>query len=267
MNILVIDRDDLMARMIKAHLEPIGHMVTHETSKSDAVAAIETRHFDMIIADPAPLTSAMGLVQHIKQKMRKYPYIVLAGEYATAAHALESGASQTLQKPVNKKYLDQIVDNAQTIASLVQRLGDTEEDFPSAGGIIAKSAFNQLFLSALERADRYAENTYIVFISVDNYASIAERIGQSEARVMSAELSQFLSRIRRQSDIIGQTKPCEYALLLQRPAYAEEPMDATKRFADAFDDYRQFFDKYDAEISIKLLDIPSGHIAMARTVR
>jgi hypothetical protein len=39
--------------------------------------------------------------------------------------------------------------------------------------------------------------------------------------------------LRRQSDIIAQTGRNEFCLMLQRPLYETEPMEAANRFADA----------------------------------
>jgi GGDEF domain-containing protein len=142
----------------------------------------------------------------------------------------------------------------------VARIGDDSEDFPSAGGVIAKSAFNQLFLSGMDRADRYGERTFVLFISLSNYKEILEMDGPYAAEYAVAKLSQYLVLLRRQSDIIGQTARYEYALLLQRPAYDTEPVEAANRFAESLSNIKDIVSSGSTEVkvTISLVDLPMG---------
>jgi len=260
MKILIVDRDDITAQMIKSRLEPIGHKLFQEPVKNNAVDRMASEQFDMIFLDPMPLTSARPLILNIRRATARYPYIVQIGTEGTLVDAIKSGANQFLAKPVDPDKLDSIIDNAKYLTTLTRRIGDDSEDYPSAGGIIAKSAFNQLFLSALDRADRYGERTYIVFIRVTNYAEIYEKEGPYAADYAVAKLSQFLVRLRRQSDIIAQTDNCEYALLLQRPLYETEPNEAANRFAEAIAGYDDFYTVGNVapEVRVSLIDLPVG---------
>lgn len=260
MKILIVDRDDITAQMIKSRLEPVGHKVLEEPVKNNAVERIAAEPYDMVFLDPAPLTSARPLILNIRRATGTYPYIVQLSHEGDLNEAIKSGANDYLNKPVDPERLDAIVDNARHLTRLIRRIGDDSEDFPSAGGIIAKSAFNQLFLSAIDRADRYGERTYIVFIRVANYRDIAEKEGTYAADYAVAKLSQFLVRLRRQSDIIAQTDKGEYALLLQRPLYESEPKEAAGRFAEAIAGYDDLY-KAEAiapELAVSLIDLPVG---------
>ncbi|MCB1784472.1 MAG: response regulator [Alphaproteobacteria bacterium] len=260
MKALIIDRDEIVAQMIKARLEPVGHKVFEEQVKNNAVERLAKEQFDVIFLDPAPLMNARPLVLNIRRASGAYPYVVLTGGDVGLQGAIKSGANDFLAKPVDPEKLDKIVGNARDLTALIRRIGDDSEDFPSAGGIIAKSAFNQLFLSAIDRADRYGEQTYIVFIRVSNYQDIYEKEGPYAADYAVAKLSQFLVRLRRQSDIIAQTDNCEYALLLQRPLYETEPFDAANRFAEAIAGFEEFFHvgAVAPEVCVKLVDLPIG---------
>ncbi len=260
MKILVIDRDDITSQLMSNKLEPLGHHITHEPAKNNAVDLLASENYDMIFVDPSPLTSARPLILNLRRATGYYPYIVQMGAETTQTEAIQSGANDTISKPIDPKYLDATVDNAKYLTALVKRIGDDEEDFPSAGGIIAKSAFNQLFLSAIDRADRYGERTFIVFISITNYQEIYESEGPYAADYTVAKLSQYLVRLRRQSDIIAQTAKYEYALLLQRPLYETEPNEAANRFAEAINKFDDLFksDGIKPQVTIKLIDLPVG---------
>ncbi|MBK9586325.1 MAG: response regulator [Alphaproteobacteria bacterium] len=260
MKILIVDREGITAQLMKARLEPLGHQIKEETSKNNAVELLANERFDMIFVDPMPLTSARPVILNIRRASSNYPYVLHMATEGTQIEAIQSGANDFIAKPIDPESLDKKVESAKRLTALIKRIGDDKEDFPSAGGIIAKSAFNQLFLSAIDRADRYGERTYIVFIRLSNYQDIAEREGPYAADYAVAKLSQYLVRLRRQSDIIAQTERFEYALLLQRPLYETEPEEAANRFAEAVAGFKDFFAAGEVapEVTVKLVDLPVG---------
>ncbi len=260
MKILVVDRDELIVQLIQSKLHPLGHTVYHETGKNEAVERLSKEAFDVIFLDPMPLKTARPVILNIRRSVPNYPYVFLLSGEATREDALKAGTNDVIGKPIDSAELIEKVTNAERLTELVARIGDDSEDFPSAGGVIAKSAFNQLFLSAIDRADRYGEKTSILFISLSNYKEIIEMEGQYAADFAVAKLSQYLVLLRRQSDIIGQTGKNEYALLLQRPAYETEPVEAANRFADSLSSCEEITTPTSApvEITISLLEVPIG---------
>lgn len=260
MKILVVDREEITAQLMKNRLETLGHQIVEEPVKNNAIERMEKEDYDIVFIDPAPLTSAQPIIMNLRRATGSYPYIVQMGSSIQQLEAIQSGANDAIAKPIDPDTLDTTVDNAKYITSLIKRIGDDSEDFPSAGGIIAKSAFNQLFLSAIDRADRYGERTFIVFIGITNYQAIYEAEGPYAADYLVAKLSKYLVRLRRQSDIIAQTSSFEYALLLQRPMYETEPKEAANRFAEAISGFGDLFktEGIAPEISVKLIDLPVG---------
>jgi len=260
MKILVIDREEVTAQLMKNRLEPLGHKITHEAVKNNAIERLSSEIYDIIFIDPAPLTSASPLILNLRRSTGNYPYIIQMGTELTQAEAIQSGANDFINKPLDHEEVDLKVDNAKYLTNLIKRIGDDTQDFPSAGGIISKSAFNQLFLSAIDRADRYGEHTFITFISMTNYNAIYEAEGPYAAEYNVAKLSQYLVHLRRQSDIIAQTKSFEYALLLQRPIYKTEPHEAANRFTEAIINQKELFktDGLKPEFSVSLVDLPVG---------
>ncbi len=258
MKILVIDREDITARLMSNRLEPLGHKITLESVKNDAVELLALEKHDMVFVDPAPLTSSRSLILNLRRSTGHYPYIVQMGHDIKQIEAIQSGANAAIFKPMDNEILDITIDNAKYLLSLINRIGDDSEDFPSAGGVISKSAFNQLFLSAIDRADRYGERTFIVFIGITNYREISSAEGASTADYTVAKLSKFLGRLRRQSDIIAQTEKYEYALLLQRPVYETEPNEAANRFSEAINGFHDLFDTDGVvpNVEVKLIDLP-----------
>lgn len=260
MKILVVDRDRMSVQLIRSRLEARGHQVLEESVKNDALERLKRENYDLVLIDPAPLTNPRPVVLGIRRSVTRYPYIVLLSHTANQAEAIAAGTNDILRKPIDGADLDRRIVNAERLTSLVARLGDESEDFPSAGGVIAKSAFNQLFLSAIDRADRYGERSYIVFISLSNYDKTFETGGAYAADYAVAKMAQYLVRLRRQSDIIAQTGRNEYALLLQRPQYETEPVEAANRFGDSLGKYEDIVSGtgVPGEITVRLVDLPVG---------
>ncbi len=270
MQVLVIDRDDIAANLIKSRLEPVGHRVAIQADKSaEALDAISKENWDVIFIDPSPLTNPKPLVQSLRRGMRRYPYTILLSSTLGLAEALTSAMNDALAKPVDPTLLDTHLANAARLSNIMKHMGDESEDFKSAGGVIAKSAFNQLFLACIERADRYGENSFLLYITMSNYTSTIDRDGEVEADIMVAKMAKHLVRLRRQSDIIGQTRRNEYVLLMQRPAYESEPVDAANRFAEALSKCTDIISGsplLEAEMTVSLIDLPTASLVISHKI-
>lgn len=268
MKILIIDRDEITVQLLKSKLEPLDHHIDHIESKNDAPDLVAKEKHNLIILDPAPLTSAKPININIRRSVGHYPYILMCAQNMAKEQALKDSANDLIPKPIDHAALLEKVENAGYLVELIRRIGDTSEDFPSAGGVIAKSAFNQLFLSAIDRADRYAENSYIIFITIENYREIKELDGPYAADYASANLSKALVRMRRQSDIIAQTGKAEFALLLQRPLYETEPLEAANRFAESLGKETDLVPetKTKLDITVRLINTPMGETLVSHRV-
>lgn len=262
MKILVIDRDTLATQLIRSKLETSGHTIIEETVKNNAIERLQREDFDAVFFDPAPLNNARPVVLGIRRSVRNYPYIVLTSQTMDKTEAMKSGANDVMEKPLDAADLDRKIKNGERLTKLIKRIGDESEDFPSAGGVISKSAFNQLFLSCIDRADRYGERAFMLFIGIKDYDNILAMDGPYAVEYATAKLSQYLVRLRRQSDIIAQTRKAEYCLLLQRPQYETEPIEAANRFADALGGLEDLFSSSDSSIQVyvKLIDLPVGSL-------
>lgn len=270
MQVLIIDRDENAANLIRSRLEPVGHRVEiHADKGSEQLEALSKEKWDVVFMDPSPLTNAKPLVQTLRRHMTTSPYMVMLSESLGLHEALTSAMNDCVPKPVDPTSLDGKLENAQRLNYIRKQLGDESEDFRSAGGIIAKSAFNQLFLSCIERADRYGESSFLMYFTLSNYNDILNKEGEVEANIAAAKMAKHLVRLRRQSDIIGQTKKNEYVLLMQRPAYETEPIDAANRFAEALskcNDIAGSNPLMRVELAVTLVDLPIANKLIEHTL-
>lgn len=268
MKILVIDRDTLATQLIRSRLETAGHNIVEEAVKNNAIERLQREDFDAVFFDPAPLNNARPVVLGIRRSVRNYPYIVLTSQTMDAAEAMKSGANDIMEKPLDALELEKKIKNAERLTKLIKHMNDDSEDFPSAGGVISKSAFNQLFLSCIDRADRYGERAFMLFIGIKDYDELLQTDGPYAVEYATAKLSQYLVRLRRQSDIIAQTRKAEYCLLLQRPQYETEPLEAASRFADALGRFDDLFSSgsSNVQVSVRLIDLPVGALHASHVI-
>lgn len=261
MDILVIDREALTNQLIASKLEARGHKVVAEPNKNAAFDMIKAGTFDCVMVDPAPLSEARPVIIGIWKNIRTpiKPYLLLLSKTATTEEAILAGTNDVLNKPLSTQDIETKVENAQRLMDICRHLAH-EDNVHSQGGMIGKAAFNQLFLSATDRAFRYGERSLIVFAEMTNYDEMVAAKGKEAVEDSVRKLVDKMTFMRRQSDVIGRLSERDFAILLQRPHYESEPIDAINRFSEVLDKfYHGFEDKSLApKIHMVLVEIPQG---------
>jgi DNA-binding response OmpR family regulator len=261
MDILVIDREALTNQLIASKLGARGHTVTAEGNKNAAFDMVREGRFDCIMLDPAPLAEARPVVIGVWKNIRTpvKPYLFLLSKSATSEDAILAGTNDVLNKPLSTQDLEEKVGNAQRLMEISRHLA-AEDNVHSGGGMIGKAAFNQLFLSAIDRAFRYAERSLVVFAHVTNYDEILAAGGAEATENCMKKLTEKMTFMRRQSDVIGRLSSHDFGILLQRPQYESEPIDAINRFSEVIGGfYQSFEDKALApKVHFKLVELPQG---------
>jgi len=268
MDILVIDRESLTNQLISSKLAAKGHTVTVEPNKNEAFEKIKTRPFDCIMVDPYPLSEARPVVVGIWKNIRTpiKPYLLLLSKTATPEEAILAGTNDVLIKPFSSMDIDTKTGNAARLMEICRHMAN-EDNVHSSGGMIGKAAFNQLLLSAIDRAFRYGERSLVVFVDVMNYDEIVAA-GETVAAEIIRKLTEKMTYMRRQSDVIGRLGAQSFGILLQRPQYESEPADAVNRFSEILD---KFYNECDnkavaPKLELNLVELPQGALHEQRTV-
>ncbi len=263
MKILIIDRDQLSSQLLAGRLKEQNHEVFEQQIKNDAIESLASQHVDVVFVDPSPMKDVRAIALNIRRTIRSYPYIIfMSVENIELEQVVEAGCNDFIQKPLDLSAVEEKIKNAKNMLNMINRINDSSEDFPSAGGVIAKSAFNQLFLSAIDRGTRYNERSYVLSIGIENYHEIKSLDGAYNAEYAASKLAYHLVRLRRQSDVIGQTGPHEYSLLLQRTQNENEALEAAKRFASTLEEIEDLrpVEGGDVRIYVNLTDLPMGKL-------
>jgi len=268
MKVLVIDRDRDNCEQMEAIFNEAGIESTFETIRSKAVDLFKTGTYDMILFDPVPQNDTRPFIIGVRRSTNSFPPIILMGHDLTQQQAAAVGGNALLHKPFEKPELLTKVRNAMRLTEASRMMADETNDFPSKDGIIAKSAFNQLFITCLDRADRYGEASYLIFVNIDNFAEIKEKDGEEAADLVADNLRRTISRTRRLSDIAGHIEKARFSLLLLRVLKEDEPFLAANRFDEALKEIHDLISTSSTKAVIKvwLLGIPSGDIPIEHVI-
>lgn len=259
---LIVDRDMPTAEMIAETLAKHGVECVIEPLKNAAFERMRSEDFDAIFIDPAPQADVRPMIIGMRRGNKNYPSIILTGHTMSQASAHGFGANDGLAKPLAEDKVVEAMFNCARVRALYRQFGDESTDYPSRDGIIAKSAFNQLFITCLDRADRYGEKSFLINVTISNFGQIKGECGGDKANEICDSLKKYIARIRRLSDIIGQTADHEFTVMMLRPAREDEPMMAVNRFANEFREVHDLISttSIPVELDISLLCLPSGVI-------
>jgi DNA-binding response OmpR family regulator len=262
MEILVIDRESLTNQLLMSKLGAKGHHVVIEPNKNAAFSMLAEKNFDCVMIDPAPLSEARPVVVGIWRALPRdaqRPYVLLLSKSATTEESVMAGANDVVNKPLSMQDLETKVGNAARLIDIAHWLAH-EDNIHSVGGMVGKAAFYQLFLSAIDRAFRYGERSFIVFVYMTNHVDLETRMGPAAFEALVMQLTSQMTFMRRQSDVIGRLGTHDFAVLLQRPQYESEPVDAINRFSEVLDTFVRSLPDPDLapQLELRLIDLPQG---------
>jgi len=112
--ILIIDDDPHFLRVLQRILSGEKFVVTATSNSCDAVDLLRSGNFDLIICDlRMPDCDGLNLLQAIRGGGNEIPVIILTayGEVDTYLEAMNAGATEYLNKPINTDELVQVVRN------------------------------------------------------------------------------------------------------------------------------------------------------------
>ena len=268
MKVMLIDRDRAVVEEVEsicALRDDIDLVI--EPIKNNAIESLKKESYDAVFFDPAPQNDELrSFMIGARRGNPSYTPIVVMSHSLNAADVMGGGANDFIQKPFVKEHFTQSLDNMSRLAAFYNQLADESEDFPSREGVISKSAFYQIFISCLDRADRYGEETYLTLATIKNIDDIRTSHGEDVATEICENLKKYTMRIRRLSDIAGRTAKHQLCLMLVRPANADEPKMAISRFSESMAEYAELISTKDAKaiINVSMMKLPSGEMIFSK---
>jgi two-component system, NtrC family, response regulator PilR len=113
--ILVVDDERSMREFLEILLQRQGHQVHSSASAADAMVALESDDFDLVISDiKMPGASGLELLGRVKETSSETPVILITahGSTESAVEAMKLGAYDYLTKPCSVDEICLVVDKA-----------------------------------------------------------------------------------------------------------------------------------------------------------
>ncbi len=219
MKILVVDGDQLFARLMRTKLETWGHKVVVEYDGRSAFERIKREPFRLVIMDwDLPGLTGPELCASIRKLRRqRYTYIIF---YAAKADkdsqmaGLQAGADDYLTKPLNTVELRLRMKNGKRLLNLEDSLREGP-GVDTATGVVNNAGFRQFFRVVVAEAKRTMAEGALLFVTVTNYREVYQQHGYTPATNLLVEVARTLQKSVRDSDLVARVSEDSYALLLQ----------------------------------------------------
>ncbi len=101
-SLLIIEDDAQLCRIIKLHLSPSPIQVFLAESQDEAMSALQTQCFDLILMD---LTGFLESMKAIKEQCPRTSVVITSGDHGAARDVLHMGAVAFLAKPFTRTQL------------------------------------------------------------------------------------------------------------------------------------------------------------------
>ncbi|MEX2282840.1 MAG: sigma-54 dependent transcriptional regulator [Gemmatimonadota bacterium] len=145
--ILIVDDDHVFRITTEALLRDDGYDVVAVADGQQAVAALESSQFDLMILDlRMPGTNGLGVLEALRRWGNDVPILMISGfgTIADAVQALHTGADDFLTKPVDPSVL------SDRVAQLLQRRPKSLGAEAEPSGLIGRSAALQTVREAIQ---------------------------------------------------------------------------------------------------------------------
>jgi two-component system response regulator HydG len=166
--ILVVDDEENHADVIAASLEKLGAMCRLAYSQAEALKIIKEKYFDVIITDlmlEKP-NGGIEILKAVKAESKETEVIVITANNSVeiAVEAMQLGAFNYLQKPLDLKQLRTITDRAAESSKLRQINRDLERRLDEKFGFSGVLGNSPQMLAVVERLRRIAPTDAAVLI-------------------------------------------------------------------------------------------------------
>lgn len=166
--ILVVDDEENHADVIAASLEKLGAVCRLAYSQAEALKKIKEQYFDVIITDlmlEKP-NGGIEILKAVKAESKETEVIVITANNSVeiAVEAMQLGAFNYLQKPLDLKQLRTITDRAAESSKLRQINRDLERRLDEKFGFSGVLGNSPQMLAVVERLRRIAPTDAAVLI-------------------------------------------------------------------------------------------------------
>lgn len=223
MKIMVVDGDELFARLMRTKLERWGHTVGVERNGTTAYERIRKEPFRMVVLDwDLPGMDGPDLCARIRKLRRaRYTYIMFYTgklDKDSLMAGLEAGADDYLTKPLNTIELRLRIKNGKRLLNLEDELREGA-GLDRSTGVVNRASFRQFFRVALAEAKRTKTAGTLLYVDIDNYSEVYDGLGYNPAENLMSEIARLLAKLTRDSDLVARVAEDRFCVLLQNTVW------------------------------------------------
>ncbi len=252
-NILIIDDDEQIRRLLKDLLSP-DHDCTTVESAEGALAIMKSVNFNLVISDiNMGEVSGLDLVPRILAQAPDTVVVMISGQQAIdfAIDAMRAGAFDYITKPLDIRHVETAVKRALAHHSLLvqkrryenhleelvrERTAEIEHlaYHDSLTGLPNRLLFADRCAQALALAQRHQSLVAVMLVSLDRFKKITESLGHAAGDVVLAEAASRLQCCLAQGDTVARFEGDEFALLLTNFSETAELAEITRAISEVF---------------------------------
>jgi len=117
--ILIVDDEPPVLQAVRGVIEQMGHQIREANDGAQAIAALESETFDLVVTDlRMPNQDGFAVVRRARELPARTPAVVLtaSASIADCVEAMQAGAFNFLVKPLNRDELRKVVSSALSAA-------------------------------------------------------------------------------------------------------------------------------------------------------
>ena len=216
--VLIVDDDPAMLRLLSKWLEKAGYEVRTASDGEEAVKKIERKCPDFVITDwEMPNMNGIQLCNTIRDmKLPKYVYIIfitVCSTQAQSVEALDTGADDFLTKPIHREELLARVNAGQRIVNLERRLSLMARTDPLTGLMTQRTFYETLNLE-WQRSTRYNYPLSCIILDLDFFKRVNDTHGHPAGDIVLKTVANLLRDSCRVSDSVCRYGGEEFCAML-----------------------------------------------------
>lgn len=220
--LLVADDLELMRDLARYYLEPLGCDIDLATNGDQAVQAVGSRHYDLVLMDiQMPIMDGVEATRSIRAMgglRSQVPIVAFTTniEPEQVASYLGAGMNDHIPKPINRQMFVEKV--RQWLAmSLPEHRGSAHESPPEWGVLFDRSVFEEF-------VDLFGADATKTWLTRFRLALDPDHLAEVAATGDRAELARYAHAMIAQAGTLGFTRLTNLLRALERSCIGNEPM-------------------------------------------